>query len=81
MMSLRRVVAVTLLCHGVIAGQRPAAESVPASGETLAVRSAPRKLHGRFLHITGVFRSPHPYRPILSLGNLIMIGELAQEAD
>ncbi|KAK4039773.1 Metallo-dependent phosphatase-like protein [Parachaetomium inaequale] len=50
-MPFRRVLAVALLCHGVIAG-RPG----PAADETRPARaaSAPRKLHGRFLHITDI---------------------------
>lgn len=50
MMPLGRLLLVAaLLCHGVIAEQLGA-----QSRETVAVRSsAPRKLHGRFLHISG----------------------------
>ena len=51
-MPFGRVLAVALLCHGVIAGPGPAPD------ETLAARSAPRKLHGRFLHITGEYCVP-----------------------
>ena len=48
-MALRCALGLALLCHGVIAGpQGPAAEQA-----ALEKRSAPRKLHGRFLHITG----------------------------
>jgi endopolyphosphatase len=47
-MALGRVLALVLLCHGVIAGPLP-------GPQTLDARSTPRtrKLHGRFLHITG----------------------------
>ncbi|KAH6627979.1 Metallo-dependent phosphatase-like protein [Chaetomium tenue] len=48
-MPLGRVLAVVLLCHGVIAGP-----SGPVADQTLPARSAPRKLHGRFLHITDI---------------------------
>ncbi|KAK4240700.1 Metallo-dependent phosphatase-like protein [Achaetomium macrosporum] len=49
MKALGRVLALALLCHGVIAGP----SGLPAE-QTRAVRSAPRKLHGRFLHITDI---------------------------
>ncbi|KAH6854589.1 Metallo-dependent phosphatase-like protein [Chaetomium sp. MPI-CAGE-AT-0009] len=48
-MPFGRVFAVALLCHGVIAGP-----SGPLTDQTVAARSAPRKLHGRFLHITDI---------------------------
>jgi hypothetical protein len=53
MKTLGRGLAVALLCHGVIAGP----PGLP-SERTPTVRSAPRKLHGRFLHITGVLLCP-----------------------
>ncbi|KAL2020677.1 hypothetical protein VTK56DRAFT_8073 [Thermocarpiscus australiensis] len=49
MALLIRVLALSLLCHGVIAGP-----SGPAAAQALTERSAPRKLHGRFLHITDI---------------------------
>ncbi|KAK3298893.1 Metallo-dependent phosphatase-like protein [Chaetomium fimeti] len=49
-MPFRRVLAAALLCHGVIAGP-----SGPVADQTQVVaHSAPRKLHGRFLHITDI---------------------------
>ncbi|KAG7292112.1 hypothetical protein NEMBOFW57_002145 [Staphylotrichum longicolle] len=48
-MALGRVLALGLLCHGVIAGPPD-----PGVAQTLDTRSAPRKLHGRFLHITDI---------------------------
>ncbi|KAK4187984.1 hydrolase-like protein [Podospora australis] len=48
-MALERLLALALLCHGVIAGP-----SGPAVGHALDQNAAPRKLHGRFLHITDI---------------------------
>ncbi|KAL2127196.1 hypothetical protein VTI74DRAFT_11115 [Chaetomium olivicolor] len=49
MMALRRLLGLALLCHGVIAGPAD-----PAAEHALGARAAPRKLHGRFLHITDI---------------------------
>lgn len=63
-MPFGRVLAVALLCHGVIAGPPE-----PVADQTLAARSAPRKLHGRFLHITGECpSSPELSGPRRSIG-------------
>ncbi|KXX75376.1 Endopolyphosphatase [Madurella mycetomatis] len=49
-MALSRLLGLSLLCHGVIAGP----PGLVAAEQALAERSAPRKLHGRFLHITDI---------------------------
>ncbi|KAK4170389.1 Metallo-dependent phosphatase-like protein [Cladorrhinum sp. PSN259] len=48
-MFLQRLLGAALLCHGVIAGPSGA-----AAQDALLQNSAPRKLHGRFLHITDI---------------------------
>ncbi|KAK4459087.1 Metallo-dependent phosphatase-like protein [Cladorrhinum samala] len=48
-MSLQRLLGAALLCHGVIAGVPGA-----AAEDALLPNSAPRRLHGRFLHITDI---------------------------
>jgi len=52
-MALQRILGLALLCHGVISSV-PGADAAHA----LAQRAAPRRLHGRFLHITGQFNYP-----------------------
>jgi endopolyphosphatase len=52
-MALRHFLGLTLLCHGVIAGLLGPATT--ERRQAVAERSVPRKLHGRFLHITGAF--------------------------